>query len=90
MTLTKRPMNPKSSKSTYAKLIADYEERLRSLRSDGYRLRFKTGSEDFRFASLKHMANGNSITLSLDFHARTLLQHTNHVLTHRQDYPKSL
>ena len=70
-------------------MIADYEERLRSLRSDGYRLRFDTGDEDFRFASLKHMANGNSITLSLDVRARTLRQLTNHVLTHQQVYPKS-
>ncbi len=71
-------------------MIADYEERLRSLRSDGYQLRFDTGSENFRFASLKHMANGNSITLTLDFFARTLRQHTNQVLTHQQVYPKSL
>ncbi len=71
-------------------MLADYEERLRSLRSDGYRLRFDTGDEDFRFASLKHMANGNSITLSLDIHARTLREYTNHVLTHRQVYPESL
>lgn len=83
-------MNPKSFKPTYAKMIADYEERLRSLRSDGYQLRFNTGNEDFLFASLKHMANGNSITLSLDLHARTLRQLTNHVLTHRQVYPVSL
>lgn len=83
-------MNPKCFKPTYVKMIADYEERLRSLRSDGYCLRFESNSEDFRFASLKHMANGNSITLSLNFFARTLLQHTNHVLTHRQVYPVSL
>lgn len=83
-------MNPKSIKPTYVKMLADYEERLRSLRSDGYQLRFDTGDESFRFASLKHMANGNSITLSLDVHARTLRQLTNHVLTHRQVYPESL
>lgn len=83
-------MNPKCFKPTYVQMLADYEERLRSLRSDGYQLRFDTGSENFRFASLKHMANGNSITLSLDLHARTLRQLTNHVLTHRQIYPISL
>lgn len=77
-------------KPTYAKMIADYEERLRSLRSDGYCLRFDTGSKNFRFASLKHMANGNSITLSLNVHTRTLQQLTNHVLTHRQEYPESV
>lgn len=82
-------MSQKSFKPTYVQMIADYEERLRSLRSDGYQLRFDTGSENFRFASLKHMANGNSITLSLDVPNRTLRQHTNHVLTHRQVYPKS-
>lgn len=71
-------------------MIADYEERLRSLRSDGYSLRFDTRRPDFCFASLKHMANGNGITLSLDVHARTLRQLTNHVLTHRQEYPESL
>lgn len=83
-------MNPKPFKSTYVKMLADYEERLRSLRSDGYQLRFDTGDEDFRFASLKHMANGNCITLSLDIPNRTIRQHTNHVLTHRQVYPESV
>lgn len=71
-------------------MIADYEERLRSLRSDGYQLRFDTGSTNFRFASLKHMANGNRITLSLNFNSRTLRQLTNRVLTHQQVYPESL
>ena len=71
-------------------MIADYGERLRSLRSDGYCLRFDSRLPDAYFASLKHMANGNSVTISLDFHARTLCQHTNHVLTHRQEYPESL
>ena len=71
-------------------MIADYEERLRSLRSDGFCLRFDRRDYDFYFASLKHMANGNSITLSLNFYARTLRQHTNHVLTHQQVYPESL
>lgn len=71
-------------------MLADYEERLRSLRSDGYQLRFNTSSEHFRFASLKHMANGNSITLCLDINARILYQQTNHVLTHQQVYPESL
>ena len=80
-------MNPKSSKPTYAKMIADYEERLRSLRSDGYCLRFDSRLSNFYCASLKHMANGNSITLSLNFFARTLRQHTNHILTHQQFYP---
>lgn len=71
-------------------MIADYEERLRSLRSDGYCQRFDTRLPDFYFASLKHMANGNCVTLSLDFKERTLIQRTNHVLTHRQEYPESL
>lgn len=83
-------MSQKSFKPTYIKMIADYEERLRSLRSDGFQLRFDTRRPDFCFASLKHMANGNSITLSLDVHARTLRQLTNHVLTHRQVYSESL
>lgn len=67
-------------------MLADYEERLRSLRSDGFCLRFNVSLPDGYFASLKHMANGNSITLSLDFHERTLRQLTNHVLTHHQEY----
>ena len=71
-------------------MIADYEERLRSLRSDGFCLRFDSRRPDFYFASLKHMANGNCITLSLDVNARTLRQLTNHVLTHRQVYPESV
>lgn len=71
-------------------MIADYEERLRSLRSDGYLLRFETRHHDFYFASLKHITNCNIITLSLDIHDRNLRQHTNHVLTHQQVYPESL
>ena len=71
-------------------MIADYEERLRSLRSDGYCLRFDIRRPDFYYASLKHMSNGNGITISLDFRAVTLCQLTNHVLTHRQVYPNFL
>lgn len=71
-------------------MLADYEERLRSLRSDGFQLRFDTRRPDFCFASLKHMTNGNSITLAFDIHSRTLRQHTNRVLTHRQEYPKTV
>lgn len=70
-------------------MLADYEERLRSLRSDGFRLRFDTRRPDFCFASLKHMANGNRITLSLNFNSRTLRQLTNRILTHQQVYPES-
>lgn len=83
-------MNQKSIKPTYLKMIADYEERLRSLRSDGYRIRFYTSSREFCFASLKHMTNGKTVTLYLDLHARTLRQLTNKVLTHCQEYPKSV
>lgn len=71
-------------------MLADYEERIRSLRSDGYHLRFDTRCPDFCFASLKHKANGRSITLTLDIKGRTLRQLTNHVLTHRQEYPESV
>lgn len=77
-------------KPTYVQMIADYEERLRSLRSDGYCLRFDSRLSDFYCASLKHMANGNRITLSLNFSSRTLRQLTNRVLTHQQVYPESL
>ena len=90
MTLTQRPMYPKSFKPTYVKMIADYEERLRSLRSDGYCLRFDSRISNFYCASLKHMANGNSITLSLNFSSRTLRQLTNRIVTHQQVYPESV
>ena len=71
-------------------MIADYEERLRSLRSDGYCLRFDSRLSNFYCASLKHMANVNRITLSLNFNSRTLRQLTNRILTHQQVYPESL
>lgn len=83
-------MNPKSFNPIKVQMLADYEERLRSLRSDGYRLRFDHLRPDFCFASLKHMVNGNNVTLSLDFHARRMRQFTNHILTHLQEYPESL
>ena len=71
-------------------MIADYEERLRSLCSDGFYLRFDTRLSNFYCASLKHMANGNRITLTLNFSSLTLRQHTNRVLTHQQVYTESL
>lgn len=68
------------------KITKDYVERLRSLLQDGYRCRFTSENDNFYMASLKHMANGNSITLRADFREYYLQQTTNKIVTFRQDY----
>lgn len=67
------------------KLIADYEERRNSLLKDGYSLRFETVLDDGVFCRLHHMANGNDITLSA--RGSQLIQKTNRITNHVQDYP---
>lgn len=67
------------------KMIADYEERRNALLKDGYRLRFETVLDDGVFCRLHHMANGNDITLSA--RGSQLIQKTNRITNHVQDYP---
>lgn len=74
------------SENTQKMMIRDYEERLRSLVYDGYQFRHETRNDRFFFARLKHMSNGNSISMVLNFEAKTLVQKTNMVITHQQSY----
>lgn len=66
------------------KMIADYEERRNSLLMDGYRLRHETILPNGVVCRLHHMSNGNDITIRAVDH--TLVQKTNHVVTHSQSY----
>ncbi len=63
-----------------SKLVNEFRERLIALTEDHYCLRVKTESQELLFAKLKHMANGNSITLSADLRTGVLTQKTNGVV----------
>ena len=66
------------------KMIADYEERRNSLLMDGYRVRHETVLADGVICRLHHMSNGNDIVIRAIGH--TLVQKTNNIVTHSQDY----
>lgn len=66
------------------KMIADYEERRNSLLMDGYRVRHETILADGVICRLHHMSNGNDIVIRAIGH--TLIQKTNNIVTHSQDY----
>lgn len=73
-----------SQKHSNAVMLADYEERKRSLLADGYCLRFESCLVNGVMCRLHHMANGNDIVLKAI--GTTLTQLTNHVVTHAQRY----
>lgn len=66
------------------KMIADYEERRNSLLLDGYRVRHETVLADGVICRLHHMSNGNDIVIRAIGHS--LVQKTNNIVTHSQDY----
>lgn len=66
------------------KMIADYEERRNSLLMDGYRVRHETVLADGVICRLHHMSNGNDIVIRAIGHS--LVQKTNNIVTHSQDY----
>lgn len=72
------------SKQVNPRMIADYEERRNSLLMDGYRMRHETILPNGVVCRLHHMSNGNDITIRAVDH--TLVQKTNHVVTHSQSY----
>lgn len=66
------------------RMIADYEERRNSLLMDGYRMRHETILPNGVVCRLHHMSNGNDIVIRAT--GNTLIQQTNHVVTHSQSY----
>ena len=74
-------MNPKSISH---KMIADYEERRKSLLADGYIQRHETILVNGVVCRLHHMSNGNDIILSAV--SNKLIQKTNHIVTYAQTY----
>ena len=74
-----------NTQTTFSKkMIADYEERRNSLLMDGYRVRHETVMADGVICRLHHMSNGNDIVIRALGH--TLVQKTNNIVTHSQDY----
>jgi hypothetical protein len=67
-----------------SKMIFDYEQRRNSLLVDGYRLRHETILRNGVICRLHHMSNGNDIIISAT--GKTLVQKTNNIVTHTQDY----
>lgn len=68
------------------RIMVDYEERIRSLRDDGYMTRHDTRLASKWIARLHHMSNGNDILITADFRANAIMQQTNHILVHYCTY----
>lgn len=70
------------------RLIREFGERIQALTDDHYCLRIKTETRELLFAKLKHMANGNQVTLTADLRTGELTQKTNGVVKfHHSFYP---
>lgn len=78
--------HPHSNNSTFAKV---FKERITSLLEDRYCLRVKSESTTIWYARLKHMANGNEITLMGYPRTGVIEQWTNHVKTYQQTFPRN-
>ncbi len=77
-------MHPHSNPSQFSKV---FKERVRTLLEDRYCLRFKATTPTLWYVRLKHMANGNDITIKGYPKTGQLEQWTNRVLTYRQTFP---
>lgn len=69
-----------------AKLLAVYEERIKSLLDDGYKIRHRTNFRTFEVCRMHHMANGNDIVIFADLVDYEIIQKTNQLLTHRETF----
>lgn len=69
-----------------AKLLAVYEERIKSLLDDGYKVRHRTNFRTFEVCRMHHMANGNDIVIFADLVDFEIIQKTNQVVTHRETF----
>lgn len=63
-------------------LFNEYRQRVNSLLADGYVIRHECCLWDKNIIRLHHMANGNDIVINADFNRGSLVQKTNHVVTH--------
>ena len=65
------------------KALLVFDQRVDSLKEDGYRLLFKSTGDvpDVWFASLRHR-NGNRVTLAAYWKRNRLVQRTNGIVTH--------
>lgn len=69
-----------------AKLLAVYEERIKSLLDDGYKVRYRTSFRTFVVCRMHHMANGNDIVIFADLVVYEIIQKTNQLVTHRETF----
>lgn len=69
-----------------AKLLAVYEERIKSLLDDGYKVRHRTNFRTFEVCRMHHMANGNDIVIFADLVEYEIIQKTNQLVTHRETF----
>lgn len=69
-----------------AKLLAVYEERIKSLLDDGYKVRHRTNFRTFEVCRMHHMSNGNDIVIFADLVDFEIIQKTNQVVTHRETF----
>lgn len=73
-------------KTRMAKLLAVYEERIKSLLDDGYKVRHRTNFRTFEVCRMHHMANGNDIVIFADLVEYEIIQKTNQVVTHKESF----
>lgn len=69
-----------------AKMLAVYEERIKSLLDDGYKVRHRTNFRTFEVCRMHHMSNGNDIVLFADLEEYEIIQKTNQIVTHRETF----
>lgn len=69
-----------------SRLYHEFGERIQALTDDHYCLRIKTETRELLFAKLKHMANGNQVTLTADLRTGELTQKTNGVVKYRHSF----
>lgn len=63
-----------------------FQERFQSLLEDGYKVRINYMKADLWLVKLKHMANGNSITLKARIADYTIIQLTNNIEVYREEF----
>lgn len=77
-------MTPANSRTIRMSRI--FQERFSSLLEDGYKVRVTYMKPDLWLVKLKHMANGNSITLKARVHDYTIIQTTNNIEVYREEF----
>lgn len=71
------------TQANFAKIV---NERVMSLVGDGYLIRTISENASRTFYKLLHRSNGNVVTITAFWQARRLVQRSNGIIVHQQDY----